>query len=78
MVANFVYENWDFVGGLSFLPRTDHVYQLAPYEAISKEEYDRRTSEIGKLDFSRLMLYEMGDSTTGAKEFACVSGACEI
>lgn len=78
MVANFVYENWDWVGGLSFLPRTDHVYQLAPYQAIDKAEYERRTAEIGKLDFSRLMVYEMGDSTTGAKEFACVSGACEI
>jgi len=78
MVANFVYENWDWVGGLSFLPRTDHVYQLAPYQEIDKAEYDRRTAEIGKLDFSRLMLYEVGDSTTGSKEFACVSGACEI
>ena len=29
-VGNFVYENWDWVGGLSFLPRSDHVYQLAP------------------------------------------------
>jgi len=77
-VANFVYENWDWVGGLSFLPRTDHIYQLAPYEAIDKAEYEKRKAAIGNLDFSRLMLYEMGDSTTGAKEFACVSGACEI
>jgi len=36
-VGNFVYENWDWIGGLSFLPRSDHVYKLAPYEAITKE-----------------------------------------
>lgn len=76
-VANFVYENWDIVGGLSFLPRTDHVYKLAPYEEISKEEYDARVKELGSLDFSKLIQYEMEDNTTGAREFACVAGVCE-
>src|SRR5690606_21431026 len=38
-VAKFVYTNWDIVGGLSFLPRTDHVYELAPYETINESEY---------------------------------------
>ena len=77
-VGNFVYENWDFVGGMSFLPRSEHVYQLAPYEAITKEEYEKRAKSIGKIDFSKLSQYEAVDNTTGAKEFACVSGVCEI
>ena len=77
-VGNFVYENWDWIGGLSFLPRSEHVYQLAPYEAITKEEYERRAKAIGKIDFSKLSQYEVADNTTGAKEFACVSGVCEI
>ncbi len=77
-VGNFVYENWDVVGGLSFLPRSEHVYQLAPYEAITKEEYEKRSKAIGKIDFSKLSHYEAIDNTTGAKEFACVSGVCEI
>lgn len=77
-VANFVYENWDIVGGLSFLPRSEHVYQLAPYEEISKEEYERRMKEIKHIDFSKLMYYEQEDNTIGAKEFACVSGVCSI
>ncbi len=77
-VANFIYENWDIVGGLSFLPRTDHVYQLAPYEEITKEEYERRAKELGDLDFSKIMLYEHDDYTIGAKELACVGGVCEI
>ncbi len=77
-VANFVYENWDIVGGLSFLPRNDHVYQLAPYEEITKEEYERRFKELGTLDFSKMVLYEKFDSTIGAKELACVGGVCEI
>ncbi len=77
-VANFVYENWDIVGGLSFLPRSEHVYQLAPYEEITKEEYERRVKEIKHIDFSKLMYYEQEDNTIGAKEFACVSGVCSI
>lgn len=77
-VGNFVYENWDWVGGLSFLPRSEHVYQLAPYEEITKEEYEKRARFIGKIDFSKLSQYENVDNTVGAKEFACVSGVCEI
>jgi ribonucleoside-diphosphate reductase alpha chain len=77
-VANFVYENWDIVGGLSFLPRSDHVYQLAPYEEIDEKEYERRMKEIKHIDFSKLVYYEQDDNTTGAKEFACVSGVCSI
>jgi len=77
-VANFVYKNWDIVGGLSFLPRTDHVYELAPYEAIGEAEYLERTQAIGELDFNRLADYESSDHTTGAKEVACVGGVCMI
>ena len=77
-VADFVYKNWDIVGGLSFLPRTDHVYQLAPYEEITAEEYEKRRQALGQLDFSRLVVYEHEDQTVGAKELACVGGVCEI
>jgi len=77
-VANFVYQNWEIVGGLSFLPQSDHVYQLAPYETITKAEFDKRMMGIKELDFSKLILYEQEDNTTGSKEFACVSGVCSI
>jgi ribonucleoside-triphosphate reductase (thioredoxin) len=77
-VANFLYENWDFVGGLSFLPRADHVYKLAPYEEINKEQYEKLVDRVKDIDFSKLITYERGDATQGAKELACVSGTCEI
>lgn len=77
-VADFVYKNWDIVGGLSFLPRTDHVYELAPYEAITKEEFERRAEQLGDIDFTKLANYEQTDNTTGAKELACTGGVCEI
>ena len=77
-VANFLYENWDYVGGLSFLPRADHVYKLAPYEEINKEQYEKLLERVKDVDFSKLITYEKGDTTKGAKELACVSGVCEI
>jgi ribonucleoside-diphosphate reductase alpha chain len=77
-VANFIYENWDIIGGLSFLPRSDHVYKLAPYEEITKQRYEALRAEIGEIDFSKLVTYEYSDQTKGAKELACVAGACEI
>lgn len=77
-VGDWVYEHWNNVGGLSFLPRDDHVYQLAPYEEISADEYSKRIAVFPNIDFSELALYEHSDVTTGAKELACVAGLCEI
>ncbi|CAI8948062.1 ATP cone domain-containing protein [Methylocaldum szegediense] len=76
--ANWLYENWELLGGLSFLPRTDTVYQLAPYEEISKEEYEARMASLPAIDFSRIVLYEKEDQTIGAQTPACVGGLCEL
>jgi len=78
MIGNWIYENWDIVGGLSFLPRDDHVYKLAPYEEISKEKYNALAAAFPDIDFSKIVLYEYDDTTEGAKELACVAGTCEI
>lgn len=77
-VASWIYENWDMVGGLSFLPRSEHVYQLAPYEEITKERYNELAKRWEDIDFSKIVSYEKLDETQGAKELACVSGVCEI
>ncbi|MDB5190263.1 MAG: oxygen-sensitive ribonucleoside-triphosphate reductase, ribonucleoside-diphosphate reductase alpha [Parcubacteria group bacterium] len=77
-VANWVYEHWDIVGGLSFLPRDNHVYRLAPYETITKEQYENRMKSFPIVDYAKLMLYERVDETELKKELACVSGTCEI
>lgn len=76
--ANWLYDNWDMIGGLSFLPRSDHQYQLAPYEEITKERYEQMVAEMPKVDFAHIVSYERDDKTQGAKELACVGGVCEI
>ncbi len=77
-VADWIYKNWDLVGGLSFLPRSNHVYQLAPYEAISRERYEELASAVARLDFSKIVTYEAEDETEIKKELACAAGICEI
>lgn len=77
-VANWLYKNWDIIGGLSFLPRSNHVYKLAPYEEINKERYEEMKKNFPELDFSKIVLYEHDDQTQGAKELACSSGTCEV
>lgn len=77
-VGTWVYENWDLVGGLSFLPKDDHVYQLAPYEEITKEKYEELVKKFPEIDFSKIVLYEYDDNTQGSKELACTAGACEL
>ncbi len=76
--AHWLYDNWNLLGGLSFLPASNSVYELAPYEEISEEEYRKRVANFPTVDFSHIVVYEKEDTTMGAKEFACVAGQCEL
>ncbi|MFA5877667.1 MAG: ribonucleoside-triphosphate reductase, partial [Candidatus Paceibacterota bacterium] len=77
-VVDWIQKNWEIIGGLSFLPRFDHVYQLAPYEAIDKKRYEEMTAKFPAIDYSKLVTYEHTDETEQKKELACVGGTCEI
>lgn len=77
-VADWLYDNWNIIGGLSFLPRTDHIYRLAPYEEIDEKRYYELVAKIPPIDFSQIIAYEEEDMTQGSKELACVGGVCEI
>lgn len=77
-VADWLYQNWDYVGGLSFLPRADHVYRLAPYEVIDKKKYEQLARQIAHLDYAKIMTYERVNETDLKAELACVGGTCEI
>jgi len=76
--ASFVYEHFDEINGISFLPYSDHSYRQAPYQPISEEEYNNLVSTSPKIDWSKFNVKEQVDNTTGIKEYACAGGACEI
>lgn len=78
-VGDWVYRHFDQVGGVSFLPHSDHVYQQAPYQDLSEDEYKAWVAKMPSgIDWSNLGDYEKEDATKGTQELACVSGACEI
>lgn len=78
-VASWVYKNWEHVGGISFLPFSDHIYQQAPYIDITEEEYYQWVAKEPKnIDWNAFPLYEIEDTTTGSQDLACVAGECEV
>jgi ribonucleoside-diphosphate reductase alpha chain len=77
-VANWLYANWQIIGGLSFLPRSNHVYQLAPYEEINRSQFEALLNKFKGVDYSKLILYEKTDETELKRELACVGNSCEL
>lgn len=77
-VASWVYDNFDIISGISFLPHTKHSYKQAPYQEITEEQYLKDVSNSIVLDWDKLKKYEKEDTTTSSKELACFSGNCEI
>ena len=78
-VGAWVFDNFDSIGGVSFLPAVEHSYKQAPYQEVSKEEYESWLSKMpDSIRWDMLSLYETTDGTTGSQELSCVAGACEI
>ena len=77
-VANWLNENWDIIGGLSFLPKLNHSYKLAPYQEITEDEYDSMIKRFNKIDYSQIILYEKNDETKVIQELACSGNNCEL
>lgn len=76
-VGAWVWNNFDMITGLSFLPEDLGTYVQAPYEVMSKNEMEVVASSTPKnVDWSLLTDYEKGDSTTSSQELACVAGGC--
>ena len=77
-VGNWVYQNWDIINGISFLPYDGGRYELAPYKEINKATYEEFIQKMPKIDYTELIEFELEDTTTGAREYACVGGSCDI
>ena len=78
-VGAFVFKNFDKMSGVSFLPHSDHVYQQAPYQECTEDEYhDMITKTTTRIDWSKLKDYEMSDTTSGSQTMACSGDSCEI
>ena len=75
-VYRWVYKNWNLIGGLSFLPKDNHIYQLAPYQEITENEFNERSRAI-TWDGQPLNLW--AGEQAGSTDAACGAGGwCEI
>ena len=78
-VGAWVYNNFDDVAGISFLPHSDHTYKQAPYQECNKKDYLSLAKTMpDNIDWSLLSDYEVEDNTKGGQELACTADACEI
>ena len=78
-VGDWVYQHYESLSGVSFLPFSDHIYQQAPFQDCTKEEYDALKAKMPvTVNWADLQRYEIVDHTTGTQEMACVSGVCDL
>ena len=78
-VGSFVYEHFDEMSGVSFLPFSEHTYQQAPYQDVGKSDYTELLSLMPKtIDWAKLSEYEVEDNTAGSQTLACSGDSCEI
>ena len=75
-IGSWMYNNFDTCSGVSFLPFSEHSYEQAPYEEITRDQYEKLAKEMPKgIEWD---ITEQSDTTEGAQTLACVGGACEI
>ena len=78
-VGAFVYENFDEMSGVSFLPYDDHTYQQAPYQECEVSEYQMLLGQMPeRIDWSKLADYEKEDTTVSMQTMACTGDSCEL
>jgi len=78
-VGAWVYENFDSVSGISFLPKSDHSYRQAPYEEITSEQYAELVANSPQsIDWRMLSDYELEDNTDSSQTLACTADGCEV
>ena len=78
-VGAWVYNHFDEVSGISFLPYSEHSYKQAPYQECDEETYRELLSETPTdIDWSQLQEFEDDDQTSGSQTLACSGDSCEV
>ena len=77
-VGAHVFNNFDSISGVSFLPYSDYVYKQAPYTECTEEEFNTLNRSMPEINWEKLLEYETLDSTSGSQELACTAGSCEL
>ena len=76
-VGAWVYDHFDEMSGVSFLPYNGGTYRQAPYESITQEQYEKSIEKIQK-NINWDDLIERIDNVEGVQTLGCSSGGCEV
>ena len=78
-VGAWVFEHFDEMSGVSFLPHSDHSYKQAPYQECTKEVYEQALALMPTgIDWTGLQEFEKEDTTTSSQTLACTGSVCEM
>ena len=77
-IGSWVWNNFDDIQGISFLPKVDHVYEQAPFEEIDEVGYNVLADKIPFVNFNKLSEFEKEDNTKSSQTLACTGGSCEV
>jgi ribonucleoside-triphosphate reductase len=78
-VRDWVFQHFDEMSGVSFLPYDGGSYAQAPYQEVDEETYIAFVEASPKsIDWTGFYAYEKEDTTSGSQTLACSSGSCEI
>jgi ribonucleoside-diphosphate reductase alpha chain len=75
-VGEWMWENKASYNGLSVLPFDYGNYTQAPFEDITKEQFEELEKSLKALDLTQV--YETDDGTEHTAEAACAGGSCTI
>jgi len=76
-VGGWVYDHFDQISGISFLPYDGGTYRQAPFETINEEQYEKALEKMpDTIDWDQLI--ERTDLVEGTQELACIAGGCDI
>lgn len=75
-LGQWVWDHFEDISGVAFLPYDNGGYSQAPYEELSEDSYTKLLAEMPQIDFS--LFREEDDNTISSQQLACTAGSCEI
>lgn len=76
-VIQWIYDNFEYVVGITFIPLLEETYPLLPYECTTKEDYEERMQQMKPIDYELLAHFD-DDEEHEIIEKECVNNVCPI
>jgi ribonucleoside-diphosphate reductase alpha chain len=78
-IGQWLWDNWKYASGISFLPLGDHIYEQAPFEPIDARTYNLLSGQMpSNINWNDIRNYESEDNTSDTPTLACSGGSCEV